>query len=78
MSWEQEMFIEELSNGAIKDFLSNSVDDEWLIKTYGSLDKAVEVASIHCVDDDIVTECIDEILSIILTKVLDREPIKEY
>ena len=78
MSWEQETFIEELSNGAIREFISRSVDDEWLIKTYGSTEKAVEVASIYCSENQIVDECIDEILSIILTCVLDREPLKEY
>ena len=78
MNWEQETFIEELSNGAIKEFISKSVDEEWLIKTYGSLDKAVETASVHCAEDSIVEECIDEILSIILTEILDREPLKEY
>ena len=78
MSWEQETFIEELSNGAVKEFLSNGIDEDWLIKTYGSIDKAVEIAAVHCIEDDIVAECVDEILSIILTKILDREPLKEY
>jgi hypothetical protein len=72
MSWEQKTFINELSNGAIEDFLRTSVDEEWIIKTYGSVEKAVEVSSNICADNSIVDECVDEILSIVLTCVLDR------
>lgn len=73
MNWEQKTFISELSNGAIETFLKTSVDEEWIIKTYGSVEKAVEIASGLCAENYIIDECVDEILSIVLTSVLDRE-----
>jgi len=78
MSWEQESFIDDLSNGAIKEFLSNSVDEQWITQTFGSIDKCVEIMANNIAEDDIATECVDEILSIILTKLLDKDHTKEY
>jgi hypothetical protein len=78
MSWEQESFIDDLSNGAIKEFLSNSVDEHWIIQTFGSIDKCVEIMANNIAEDDNATECVDEILSIILTKLLDKDHTKEY
>ena len=78
MSWERETFINELSNGAIKEFISRGVDEEWIVSNFGSLDKCVEIVGELCAEDYIIDECIDEILSIVLTKILDREHTKEY
>ena len=78
MSWERETFINELSNGAIKEFISRSVEEQWIVSNFGSLDKCVEVSAELCAEDYIIDECIDEILSIVLTKILDREHTKEY
>ena len=78
MSWEQETFIDELSNGAIKEFISLSVDEHWIAQHFGSIDKCVEIVGELCAQDYIIDECIDEILSIVLTKVLDSEHKKEY
>ena len=78
MSWERETFINELSNGAIKEFISRGVDEEGIVSNFGSLDKCVEIVGELCTDDYIIDECIDEILSIVLTKILDREHTKEY
>ena len=72
MKWEQKTFISELSNGGIEDFLRTSVDENWIIDTYGSVEKAVEIAANLCADNIIIDECVDEILSIVLTNVLDR------
>jgi len=66
MNWEQETFIDDLSNTAIKNFISLSVEEEWIVSNFGSLDKCVEVIATSINEDYIVQECIDEILSIVL------------
>ena len=78
MNWEHESFIDDLSNDAIKDFISNSVDEQWITRTFGSTDKCVEVLANMCAEDDVVAECVDEILSIVLTRLLDEDHAKEY
>ena len=78
MSWEQESFIDDLSNDAIKEFLNNSVDEQWITRTFGSTDKCVEILANMCAEDDTIAECVDEILSVIFTKLLDEDHAKEY